>query len=395
MEAAREFDINESTVRGIKRQYWETCTNDDLEITSLPVKKQGRPLLLGSDIDEGVKKYIQQQRSKGAVITRFTVIAIARAIFMRHNRCLLSEFGGRINLTKQWAQSILHRMKYVKRRGSTKVHVTSEVFERLRDEFLSDIKITVMMEEIPSSLVINWDQTGISIVPGSSWSMAPLGSRRIEIAGMGDKRQITAGTLDGNFLPMQLIYAGKTSGCHPKGVAFPSDWQITHTHKSWANEDTMNDYVRHIIIPYVEKTRGTNKDQSALVIIDVFKGQLCQSTMDLVQKNNIHFVHVPPNCTDRLQPLDVSVNKSCKDYMKKQFVDWYSEQILQSLDDDTDFTVDLRLSVMKPLGTKWLISFFNYIINRPNVVFNGFKASGIAHVLNYSMMMDTQAPPTS
>ena len=77
--------------------------------------------------------------------------------------------------------------------------------------------------------------------------------------------------------------------------------------------------------------------------------------------------------------------------MKKQFVNWYSDQILQSLDDDTDFTVDLWLSVMKPLGAKWLISFFNYIADRPHIVFNGFKAAGIAETLNYSM--DT--PPTN
>ena len=311
MEAARKFNINESTVRGIKRQYCELYKRDgSSEITSLPVKKQGRPLLLGTDLDKEVKKCIKRQRSKGAVVTRFTVIAIARAIVMKHNRCLLSEFGGTIKLTKEWAKSILHRMKYVKRK----------------------------------------------------------------------------------FLPMQLIYTGKTSSCHPKGISFPADWHITHTHNHWANEDTINDYVRQIIIPYINKTRDTieNRNQPALVIFDVFKGQLCQSTMDLLQQNNIHFVHVPPNCTDRLQPLDVSVNKSCKDYMKKQFVDWYSDQILQSLDDDTDFTVDLRLSVMKPLGAKWLISFFNYIADRPHIVFNGFKAAGIAEALNYSM--DT--PPT-
>ena len=88
------------------------------------------------------------------------------------------------------------------------------------------------MEDIPSSLVINWDQTGIAIVPGSTWSMAPQGSRRVETAGMGDKRQITAvfaGTIDGKFLPFQLIYSDKTSACHPKEVQLPSDWHITHT----------------------------------------------------------------------------------------------------------------------------------------------------------------------
>ena len=46
------------------------------------------------------------------------------------------------------------------------------------------------MEDIPP--VFNWDQTGISIVPGSSWTMEVKISKRVEIAGMNDKRQITA-----------------------------------------------------------------------------------------------------------------------------------------------------------------------------------------------------------
>ena len=95
---------------------------------------------------------------------------------------------------------------------------------------------------------------------------------------------------------------------------------------------------------------------------------------------------VPPNCTDRLQPLDAcSVNKCCKDYMKKQFVDWYSDRSHWMMIQTSQLTYG-----MKPLGAKWLISFFNYIADRPHIVFNGFKAAGIAKALNYNM--DT--PPT-
>lgn len=75
--------------------------------------------------------------------------------------------------------------------------------------------------------------------------MAPSGSRRVEIAAMGDKHQITAvlaGTLSGDFLPVQQIYAGKTSNCHPKNVTFPSDWHIIHTNNHWANKTTMKEY---------------------------------------------------------------------------------------------------------------------------------------------------------
>ena len=57
--------------------------------------------------------------------------------------------------------------------------------------------------------MLNWDHTGISIVPGSSWTMELKGTKRVEITGMGDKRQITAffcGTASLYFLPPQIIY---------------------------------------------------------------------------------------------------------------------------------------------------------------------------------------------
>ena len=82
-------------------------------------------------------------------------------------------------------------------------------------------------------------------VPVSSWTMAKEGSKRVEICGIDDKRQITAVfacSMTGDFLPIQLIYAGKTDKCHPS-FTFPSDWHITHSPNRWSNEDTMKAYV--------------------------------------------------------------------------------------------------------------------------------------------------------
>ena len=77
-----------------------------------------------------------------------------------------------------------------------------------------------MLRNIPDSLIINLDQTGVKLVPTGDWTMAAEGSKRVEVAGLGDKRQITAtftASLDGTFLPMQiLLYQGKTERSHPK-----------------------------------------------------------------------------------------------------------------------------------------------------------------------------------
>ena len=157
-------------------------------ILSEATMKRGRPLALGEELDLEVRDNIEKQQRKGAVITRLTVTAIGKAVLMkRGKRHLLYENGGHVTLSKERSRLILHRINFVKHRGSTKVHVPYNLFVELKKEFLDNTKTTVVMENIPKSLIINWDQTGISFVPGPAWTMARQGSRRVEIAGLGDK----------------------------------------------------------------------------------------------------------------------------------------------------------------------------------------------------------------
>ena len=71
-------------------------------------------------------------------------------------------------------------------------------------------------------------------------------------------------------------------------------------------------YIERITLPYITKKREELKLQSdypALVIFDKFTGQGTKKALKLLKNNNIHDVIVPANCTNRLQPLDISVNK--------------------------------------------------------------------------------------
>ena len=82
--------------------------------------------------------------------------------------------------------------------------------------FSKRVKAVVTMEEVPIELILNWDQTGIKIVPSSSWTMDKKGIKRVEVAGASDKILITAvfcGSATGDFLPVQVIYRGGAGSC--------------------------------------------------------------------------------------------------------------------------------------------------------------------------------------
>ena len=80
----------------------------------------------------------------------------------------------------------------------------------------------------------------------------------------------------------------------------------------------MKDYVHKVILPHIVKKRKELKlslDHPALLIFDNFKAQCTSDILRSLDENNINVVLVPPNCTDRLQPLDISVNKAAKEYL--------------------------------------------------------------------------------
>ena len=94
-------------------------------------------------------------------------------------------------------------------------------------------------------------------VPGRNKTLAKKGCKSLPIAGSPDKQIITATfciTLTGEFLPIQLIYGGKTKKSIP-AVSFPSDFVISANEKHYSNEREALNMLENVIIPHVEKQR--------------------------------------------------------------------------------------------------------------------------------------------
>ena len=107
---------------------------------------------------------------------------------------------------------------------------------------------------------------------------------------------------------------------------------MTVNPKHFSNTEESIKIIEEIVLPYVEKEREKLDDpvQAALLILDVFKGQMTSEVANLL-RNNIFFVTVPNNMTHLFQPLNLTVNGYCKSFMEKKFANLVPRAILKKI----------------------------------------------------------------
>ena len=252
-----------------------------------------------------------------------------------------------------------------RRKGTTeKIPVSPGLLKEVKLNYQRQIKLLQSWNDFPDDLIINFDQTPLSYVSSPNHTLEVQGVTSVPLVGKGKKKQITGTftvTKSGLFLPMQVIYEGKTDRCHPRGIEFPQGFNVTHSENHWSNEEKVIEHLETIVFPYLERKKeelGLPEDQKSLLIYDVFRGQVTQRVLDLIESNHCVNVYVPPNLTHIFQVLDLWINGHAKQFLNGKFSQWYTEQITKQLDRGVDIynvKIDTTLTVMKPIHAQWLI----------------------------------------
>lgn len=156
-----------------------------------------------------------------------------------------------------WVYSLYRQMGMTKRMGTTsRPPEPKGLFEECRERFLRAILEVPSKHSITPALVLNSVQTPSSYVSVGKSTMAVKGSTTVPIKGLTDKRNITLNfviSLSGEFLPIQIIYSGKTTASQPCGVTFPRGFSVTQNPKHWSNEQETLKLIDEIIKPYIVK----------------------------------------------------------------------------------------------------------------------------------------------
>ena len=297
--------LTKQTVSDFKKAFIQAKQTTDGRVSEISFRKRGRPALLPDDLMKKTIETTQALRLKGAPVTAAVINAIAKGIVMANDRTILVEHGGYLSLSYDWGRNVLYHMdregkKMTMRMATTKkIPAAPGLLKEAKLSFQRKIKTLQAIHSVPEDLILNFDQTPLSYVCSASHTVHKKGQKSVPLVGKGKKKQITGTftvTMSGLFLPMQLIYEGKSPRCLPQGITFPENFNLTCTPNHWSNEDKVIENLEKVVFPFVVEKRkelSLPDEQKAIQVFDVFKGQKTERFQSLIADNNCISVFVP------------------------------------------------------------------------------------------------------
>lgn len=229
------------------------------------------------------------------------------------------------------------------------------------------IAVHIEIGAVDESLIINWDQTGVILIPAASRTYEKQGETRVAVLGAEEKRQITAvlaSSMEGEMLPLQLIFAGKTERSRPAATpaSIAAGFHLTSSDNHWSTQQTMQEYIENVVEPYRQrkiKEKGLKHDSRMVLVIDAWSVHRSEEFRSWMAKNHplMHLVFVPANCTSHLQVADVVLQKSFKAKLRDQFSEWAATLIKrQALAGEiTGLRAHLGMKELRPLVLDWCL----------------------------------------
>ena len=173
----------------------------------------------------------------------------------------------------------------------------------------------------------NVDETSIYFEMYNNYTVSKIGEKTVKVNNFGYEKDTVSvllfTTANGKKLPPLIVFKG-----NPEGTIFKNlqKNQLVEKNKlfiasqpnSWVTEEIFYDWPDKIRfrITTIKSATGTS------LIYDRAKSHFSDRINYLFKKNNANYALIPPGQTSYLQPLDVSINKPFKDYIRDKFLEF-------------------------------------------------------------------------
>lgn len=196
-------------------------------------------------------------------------------------------------------------------------------FDNMRD-------VMVRYPELGDGLrIYNLDETALTTVHTPKKVLAALGTKRLNKVTSAERGTLVTGCCicraDGTFLPPTLIFPRKNFKNHMLNGA-PVGTLGLATKTGWMTSELFVEVLKHFI-----KHSSSSLDHRTLLIYDNHESHIQPDVVKIAKENGVSILTIPPHCSDRMQPLDVSVYRSLKEAYNTAADSWMSRNPGQTI----------------------------------------------------------------
>lgn len=325
-------------------------------------KGQGRKISYPQHLEEELVKWVLEKREESFVPVSTRMIRL-KAL------SLIKDVTPGFKASECWVRKFLKRNNLVLRAGTSIAQSLPADLERKLSQFRQSIHYTRQNGDFAYSLIANMDETPIFFDMVPSKTVDRKGKKTIRVrTTKSEKRRVTAVlacTAAGNMLSPMIIFKGTTTRTI-RGVSGYSKAVVTYQKNAWIDEQQMLKWIREVWVKYT-------KQLPSLLILDSCSAHLTNTVQEAFKCANTTVLVIPGGCTPIVQPLDVSINKPVKQYLRASWEDFMLEQ---SSNADDKINPPPKQSLVD-----WIICANEKLHDNPAIAKKAFLVTGISNAL--------------
>jgi hypothetical protein len=260
------------------------------------------------ELETALVDWVKEIRKNQNAVSRTMIQMKAKALARQRLWQLTCPGVESFSFSNKWLDGFMVRNNFSNRRRTTIAQRLPEDFVETQQAFLAYIMYLRIDYNYPLALIANMDETPLSFDLPSNTTIDETGKKSISIRTTGHERTnftvVLTCMADGTKLPPVIIFKLKNI---PRGN-FPQKVIIRANQTGWMNENEMTYWIEKVWT----KRAARFSNPRSLLVLDSFSAHIVDSVKNRFIEKNTNIAIISGGLTSRLQPLDVSVNKSFK-----------------------------------------------------------------------------------
>lgn len=342
-QAAEHF---KNTPRRIRRWLRRFQAFQEENVASL---SEGKYLSL--EAEEKLAEWVLTQREQQLPVNEET-------LFQKATKIGRSLEGG-FKISYEWAVRFMLRHNLSTHSRRAVAHPLPKDVEETASSFVEFVQRQIHTQDLPLSMIAALDEISL-FLDAEVLSSDDRKENALQTVGTGEPwcDVVLAILADGSVLPTLVCYRGRVE----QAASVPESIVLEAKESGYHDDEIMEVWTSKV---WQKHTEGQNC--KGMLVLDCHRTHLSEEVLSLLSASSTLPAVVPTGCSSKLQPLDVCIKRTVKNFLHKK----WKEQAKEMADGACDSDILLQLVLC------WLAEALEGIADCPELVQQSFLVASV------------------